>query len=132
MALIKCPECKREISNRANSCPYCGCPLAETITTGTVRIKMPNNVVDGWVGLFSSRKAEVRTVSGKILWEGSHGENARFTVSAPTKIVIDLGRWANDVEGIVYPRRKYSLIQDMGAHMLATYRLTEVDYIDAD
>lgn len=27
MALIKCPECGREISERAKSCPNCGCPI---------------------------------------------------------------------------------------------------------
>lgn len=26
MALIKCPECKQEISEYAESCPNCGCP----------------------------------------------------------------------------------------------------------
>lgn len=29
MALIKCPECGKEISNRAVSCIYCGFPLSE-------------------------------------------------------------------------------------------------------
>jgi len=29
MALIKCPECEREISDKAISCPYCGYPIAE-------------------------------------------------------------------------------------------------------
>ena len=28
MALIKCPECNREISDRATACPHCGCPTA--------------------------------------------------------------------------------------------------------
>jgi hypothetical protein len=28
MALIDCPECKREISNKAVSCPHCGCPIS--------------------------------------------------------------------------------------------------------
>lgn len=28
MALIKCSECGREISDKANSCPHCGCPVA--------------------------------------------------------------------------------------------------------
>lgn len=132
MALIKCPECSKEISDKANNCPNCGCPLSELITTGTVRIKMPNNVVEGWVGLFSSRKAEIKSKYGSILWQGKHGENASFTVSEPTEIVINLGGWANEISGTVYPRRKYSLVQDMGVHMFATYRLTEVDYIDAD
>ncbi len=29
MALIKCPECGKEISDRAESCPNCGCPASE-------------------------------------------------------------------------------------------------------
>ena len=27
MALIKCPECKKEFSNQAEKCPNCGCPV---------------------------------------------------------------------------------------------------------
>lgn len=27
MALIKCEECGKEISDKASSCPHCGCPL---------------------------------------------------------------------------------------------------------
>lgn len=27
MALIKCPECGKEISDKAKSCPHCGCPI---------------------------------------------------------------------------------------------------------
>lgn len=29
MALIKCPECGREISDKAVSCPGCGCPVEQ-------------------------------------------------------------------------------------------------------
>ena len=29
MALIKCPECGKEISDKAESCIYCGYPLKE-------------------------------------------------------------------------------------------------------
>lgn len=28
MALIKCPECGREISDKARECPHCGVPIA--------------------------------------------------------------------------------------------------------
>lgn len=28
MALIPCPECKRDVSDKAISCPNCGCPIA--------------------------------------------------------------------------------------------------------
>lgn len=27
MSLIKCPECNKDISNKARSCPNCGCPI---------------------------------------------------------------------------------------------------------
>ena len=27
MALINCPECNKEISNKAQACPHCGCPI---------------------------------------------------------------------------------------------------------
>lgn len=131
MALIKCPECGNLISDKASTCIRCGCPLSEIVTSGTVRIKMPNNIVEGWVGLFSSRRAAV-VANGRTLWEGKHGENASFKIDAPTKVTIELGGWANSVEGTVYPRKKYSLVQDMGVHMFATFRLTEVDVIDSD
>ena len=28
MALIQCPECKSEVSDKASSCPKCGCPIS--------------------------------------------------------------------------------------------------------
>ena len=30
MSIIQCPECKKEISNQATSCPHCGYKLKET------------------------------------------------------------------------------------------------------
>ena len=44
MALIKCPECGKEISEKAVSCPNCGCPSSEfqirqiTINTSTNKV----------------------------------------------------------------------------------------------
>jgi uncharacterized membrane protein YvbJ len=35
MALINCPECKREISSMAVSCPYCGMPISSDQKTKT-------------------------------------------------------------------------------------------------
>ena len=40
MALIKCPECGREISDRAKACIHCGFPLSED----TVMAQLPNEV----------------------------------------------------------------------------------------
>lgn len=32
MALIKCPECGKEISDQATACPNCGCPVKQSTT----------------------------------------------------------------------------------------------------
>lgn len=132
MALIKCPECNKEISDKSKSCLNCGCPIMDAARTNSVRIKIPNNIVQGWVGLFSSRATKITDDNNNLLWEGLHGQNANFTVDHSTNIIINLGKWANNVEGVVSPGKKYALSQDMGAHMYATFRLTEVDVIDSE
>jgi len=38
MALLKCPDCERDVSDKAASCPNCGSPISTnqgTVTTGT-------------------------------------------------------------------------------------------------
>ena len=30
MALVRCPECQKDVSTRATACPHCGCPLNES------------------------------------------------------------------------------------------------------
>lgn len=30
MALIKCPECERDLSSKATACPHCGYPIERT------------------------------------------------------------------------------------------------------
>lgn len=132
MALINCPECNKEISDRALTCPNCGCPIATVSNSGLVKIRIPRTeqIADGWVGLFSSKTASI-TTNGHTLWEGKHGETASFNIDGPTNIVINLGTWGNPVEGIVNPKHKYELVQDYGFHMKATFRLAEVDVIDS-
>lgn len=34
MALIKCPECGKEISDKAGACPHCGCPIGNATQAG--------------------------------------------------------------------------------------------------
>ncbi|MBQ2710783.1 MAG: zinc ribbon domain-containing protein [Clostridia bacterium] len=132
MALIKCIECGKQISDKATTCPYCGCPISEMSTVGIVKIKLPQTeqISGGWVGLLSSKEASISS-GDKILWRGKHGETATFSVNGVTPITVNLGAWGNLVKGFVSPRKKYELVQDYGFHWKATFRLSEVDVIDS-
>ena len=35
MAMIKCPECGKEFSDKAAACPNCGCPVSEILSANT-------------------------------------------------------------------------------------------------
>ncbi len=46
MALIKCPECGKQISNMADECPHCGYPLNNTkeeVISSELKIEEPKN-----------------------------------------------------------------------------------------
>ena len=83
MALIKCPECKKEISDKAASCPSCGCPIAANSNENNNQT--PENKVQtiektskkykgqqlmamllGVIGFFMLFEEEARTVGGII------------------------------------------------------------------
>ena len=45
MALIKCPECGKEISDKAESCPHCGYPITENAEAENINILSKENLV---------------------------------------------------------------------------------------
>lgn len=42
MALIKCPECGKQVSDAAKSCPGCGCPIAASNSYRSTTSNKPN------------------------------------------------------------------------------------------
>lgn len=57
MALINCPECGKEVSDKAGNCPNCGCP----ITPVNVEVKQ-NNVVEPVTNTGASPKKKVNPI----------------------------------------------------------------------
>jgi TM2 domain-containing membrane protein YozV len=37
MALMSCPECKTQVSDRAVSCPSCGCPIGGSVQSNSIQ-----------------------------------------------------------------------------------------------
>ena len=48
MALIKCRECSKQISDKANACPHCGCPLKGGTVASAARCARCGG--SGWAG----------------------------------------------------------------------------------
>ncbi len=49
MALLKCPECKHNVSDKANACPNCGYPMnTPTSTKPRIRNGKPTKLPNGF------------------------------------------------------------------------------------
>lgn len=125
MALIKCPECGKEISDRVQACIHCGCPLI--VTTKHVRIKMP---------LFSSnlfiknKQYAILDSDNNALWSGEIGKIAEFDIDAPMNIRIKF-LWGIGPKicklGIVEPGKTYQVSQDS----ISGYNLSEIHIVNS-
>ena len=85
MALIKCPECGKEISNKAIACPSCGCPIASLEEANIVKIKM--GILKAPLGINGSQEVEIEHNS-KVIWSGEVGQIAELQVNEPMDINV--------------------------------------------
>lgn len=98
MALIKCPECGREVSDRATACIHCGYPLQEAIISAPKSTNTAKKVVipcQNDTGTKLTAIKVVRQVTGLGLAE------AKTLVERPVPVVVtgvDLEK-ANQIVG---------------------------------
>ncbi|MEN8235218.1 MAG: DUF805 domain-containing protein [Actinomycetota bacterium] len=74
MSLINCPECKREISDRAVACPHCGCPEAGG-AAAVDRLHESTVTPDRWPSIEGHEWAGTRS---EALWCQTCGERVFF------------------------------------------------------
>lgn len=78
MALMKCPECGQEVSDKATTCIHCGCPInVENVVT--VRLPADKNIV-------VTLSYQVTDSNGNVLAEGVSGQVLTFTLDEPTEL----------------------------------------------
>ena len=127
MALIKCPDCGREVSSSAVACPQCGYPISSHKTDGTVYLKLS---VKGTIG----KTNVIEVATGKILWQGYQGSVATFHVEKPTEVYIGWGLSKNtgckETKFCAEAGKKYELTLEQG-FLTAHFIVKEVDVIDA-
>ena len=126
MALIKCPECGIEVSDKAQACINCGCPLAGINPAGTVSVAMNGpGVVQMYIFNMENRE---------ILWSGRNGEVARFNVDKETEIsVIGSLQKKHPEKGakaVVRGGRRYEY-KEVQNFFSVKYVINEIDVIDS-
>lgn len=112
VALIKCPDCGRDVSDRAESCPNCGCPVESS--SGTVRIMLPVLVRQS---IFAPNQKVTISFYDEILWEGVAGDVAEVYLEDAAFLTIKyhenllLSLWGVEGTGIVDPSksRRYTV-----------------------
>ena len=65
MALIQCPECGQQISDKANACPNCGCPISNqhresTSINGNRMLDFGNAIFDCFTKKYTDFKGRSR------------------------------------------------------------------------
>ena len=134
MAMIKCPECGKDVSDRASSCPNCGCPIESSSPNGTVKIKA--SVLKAPTGFNGNQKVSIFSGS-KTLWEGHSGEVAELYFEGATDISVkyhmSLMHYGGECSGTVDPAKskKYNVSARQGI-MSTKLVLQPVDVFDAD
>jgi len=141
MAMVKCSECQKEISDKAGSCPHCGCPISSTGSgkaSGTVKIKMPEpdkykDITRVLISaLFRQTCTIVDAITNEPYWQGRRGQIAEFHLSKAADVVIKFGLMTNPLCCRIDPKgnAKYVITQDMGVHMFETYNISKADFVN--
>lgn len=108
MALIKCPECEKEISDKAESCPNCGCPSSEWKKVNLKeKAEIPKEIIEKATSEF--KKYEKTKIIRKVMEET--GANLNDAKNAVEKYLNFLPHEKKDV-----PRHPYTICPECGEY----------------
>jgi len=136
MALISCPECGRQVSDKAVACPDCGYPIASNRPDGDVLIRIGDFTKNGgaqWA--MRSLTVIIRNhETNDILAQGNQRSTVRIHLESPTTAdfyVQNIGKGYHWCTEVLKPGKKYEFKQFRKTFTIG-YQLNEVDHIDAD
>lgn len=126
MALIKCPECGQEVSDKAAQCPRCAYPIVSIQSANVTKIKLPP-YNDQTGPLSKIRIVDVNTEQELAI--GGNDAIIDLHISKPTTICLRWGQlkslWKNSTF-TVSPNKKYMLTWTPG-FLMAKLVCNEVD-----
>ncbi len=129
MALIKCPECGREVSDRAQACPQCGCPIApkpvsvaaQNQKSETVAVSFPDGPG------FTKMKCKVWDSNGDVIAECREGGVASFRCKKTMTIKVGIPmRYFNKPEITVSPGDRLRVHDKLGKALCGVSKVDAV------
>lgn len=124
MALIKCPECGKEVSSVAKNCPFCGFPVSKA-QSNIVQIS-----IDRHPNVFGCL-VPIKDAAGRLLVNANAGSVATIKTDKP--IVIQLcGVFGGCfITATVCPGKKYRATWGVGLFQARIQNCFEIDVIDS-
>lgn len=127
MALIKCSECQKEVSDKAESCVYCGYPIkAQDYIVKFKTPTLPKTIVRVKFTFYDD-------LTKKILAEAQQGEIVSLRIEKATTIRVHLGRGFKDAILNYEPHHnaRYCILE-RNTILKPRLLIQEVDFFDSD
>lgn len=127
MSLIRCPECQKEVSDKAENCVHCGYPMkAPDFIVKFKTPTSPNTIVRLKYTFYDDSTKQV-------LAKAQQGEIVSLKIEKPTIIRVHLGRGFKDAILKYEPHQsaKYCILQ-RNTIFNARILIQEVDFFDSD
>lgn len=100
MALISCPECGSEVSDKAPACPRCGVPIASAPKEVLIHVDR----VRGQIFNIGCSIA----AGGKVVAKGKQGETLRIACTEPMEIELKVTGSFGKPKIVVHPGDRYN------------------------
>ena len=103
MAMIKCAECGKDVSDRALQCPNCGVPIASQPKDVMIRFPV-------WQGQLLNNKCFVYAkADDSIIAEARQGETVTFECDKPIEVYVVVKGSFGKPEATVKPGDRYNV-----------------------
>lgn len=127
MALIKCPECGKQVSDKAQTCPNCGFSISQ-LFNDEIMIQIDRDPSQPFLGTIIDIK---NAYTGELLVRGNAGSLFTIKSKEPVTITFNMITKKNMCETTVEPGRKYRATWSAGLFQQLITSCFPVDNINA-
>jgi hypothetical protein len=110
VALIACPECGSEVSDKAPTCPKCGVPIASAANDVLIHFDRASRQLLNIGCAVSS--------GGAVIAKGKQGDTLRLPCTEPMEIEVKVNGWFGKPELVVSPGERFNATPRRGGFIV--------------